>query len=135
VPVGADTLQISNGDSIEKRSWNVIEQRIPAPFVINDSHLNSGNFIPSINSLGGSFAEVRRFGDFRAYHDSGTESVDTAQLASDSRLIGRSVANTKWLLIIPGATLHSNAGYGLEKFVETVSDIKLVFETYSHAGN
>ena len=134
VPVGNDTLQLANSDFPEKRMWNVVEQRVSAPFSINNGNLNASGYIPSIDGIDGSFARIRRFGDFRAYHDSGDDAVDLAEMSRDSRLIGRSIANTKWLLIVPGATLHSDHEYGLKKFIETVSDIKLVFETYSHQG-
>lgn len=135
VPVGADVLRIANSQYPETRMWNVVEQQIPVPFVINTADLRSPDFIPSLHSLNGSFVDIRRFGDFRAYHTGGEVSIDTAQLMSNSRLIGRSVWNTRWLLIIPGATLHADANYGLDQFVKGVSDIRLLFQTYSHEGN
>jgi len=135
VPAGADMIHLADSPEPQQRFWNVLEQRIPAPFVINQRNLEVASFMPSIDANDGSFSDIRRISDFRAYHDSGTEALDAAQLARDSRLIGRSVANTKWLLIIPGGTLHSDQEYGLEQFIETVKDIKLVFETYSHTGN
>ena len=52
----------------------------------------------------------------------------------DSRLIGRSVWNSDWLLIIPGAGLHADPTTGLSLLTETISDIKLNFMTYSHQG-
>ncbi|MGJ8639305.1 MAG: LamG-like jellyroll fold domain-containing protein [Opitutaceae bacterium] len=134
VPVGTDTLRVADSDEPTVRSWNVLEQRIPAPFVINDANLSDSGYIPSIDSIDGAFSDIRRFGDMRAYHDSGEDAVDIDQMVRDSRLIGRSAANSKWMLIIPGATLHSDPEFGLEKFIETISDIKLVFETYSHTG-
>ena len=41
---------------------------------------------------------MRKFSDFRAYPDSG--GFSTSEATQDSRLIGRSVWNTRWLLII-----------------------------------
>ena len=52
----------------------------------------------------------------------------------DTRLIGRSVWNSEWLLIIPGAGLHADPNLGLQRLIDTVSDIKLHFTTYSHQG-
>jgi hypothetical protein len=52
-----------------------------------------------------------------------------------SRLIGRSVWNTKWLLIIPAGTLYYDRGVALSAFINGVSDIKLYFQTYSYSGN
>jgi hypothetical protein len=67
-------------------------------------------------------------------------------MINDSRLIGRSVWNTRWLLIIPAGTLHTDRNEGLERFVNGalfngerdgngVSDIKLFFHTYAYSGN
>ena len=52
----------------------------------------------------------------------------------DSRLIGRSVWNSRWLLIIPGAGLLDDAQEGLSVLTNTISDIKIHFSTYSHQG-
>ena len=134
VPVGADVLRISDGENADVRTWNVVEQRIPVPFVINEANLLDNSFIPSIDSLNGSFTDVRRHGDFRAYHTGPGEAVDPAQMTTSSRLIGRSAWNTQWLLIIPGVTLHADSEFGLNAFSESVSDIELMFKTYSHEG-
>ena len=54
---------------------------------------------------------------------------------TNSRLIGRSVWNSKWKLVIPGETLLNNPDEGLERFIRTVRDVKLHFITYSYSGN
>lgn len=133
VPVGDDVLRISDALEPEPRVWDVLEQRIPVPYVINSEQLNSPGFIPSIEGLDGSFDEIRRFGDFRAYHSTGS-GFDSSQLTTDSRLIGRSVWNTRWLLIIPGAHLSADADAGLDAFIASVTDIKLLFQTYANQG-
>jgi hypothetical protein len=53
----------------------------------------------------------------------------------DSRLVGRSVWNTRWLLIIPGGTLLADGEEGLDEFTRNVSDIKLFFNTLGYSGN
>ena len=89
-------------------------------------------------------AEIRRFSSFRAYHDNnlnptGTapdnDLVDLDELVYDTRLVGRSVWNTRWMLIIPGATLNFDPDKGLDDFIANVSDIKLFFQTYGYSGN
>jgi hypothetical protein len=45
------------------------------------------------------------------------------------------VWNTEWMLIIPGATLLSDANVGLDSFIQSVGDIEIFFETYSYSGN
>ena len=60
---------------------------------------------------------------------------NAAQTTPDSRLVGRSVWNTEWVLIIPGGTLLNDANAGLDTFINIVSDIKIYFQTYSYSGN
>ncbi len=133
VPVGNDYLRTSSSPEPEVRMWSVQEQRIPTPFVLNESNLTSPDYIPTLNGVDGGFSELRRHGDFRMYHDAGG-TVDESELILDSRLIGRSVWNSEWLLIIPGAGLHPDPDIGLQRLAETVTDIKLHFQTYSHQG-
>jgi hypothetical protein len=56
-------------------------------------------------------------------------------LVYSARLVGRSAWNTKWLLIIPGATLNADPNQGLIDFINSVTDIRLVFNTYGYSGN
>ena len=53
----------------------------------------------------------------------------------DSRLVGRSAWNTKWLLIIPGGTLSADGNAGLDRLIQDVSDIKLYFNTLGYSGS
>ena len=54
---------------------------------------------------------------------------------TNSRLVGRSVWNSGWKIVIPAKTLHSNTQDGLNRFVASVKDIELFLRTYSHSGN
>ena len=137
VPAGVDRMRLSDAQIPTVRDFNVVEQRIPVPYLINDSNLEDPNYIPSVDSLDGSFADRRRFGDFRAYDAGFTPSLD--QMTLTSRLIGRSVWNTRWLLIIPGATLGSDPDASLKRLVGSstepgISDLLIQFQTYSHEG-
>ena len=115
-------------------------------------HRADPNWVPIHDSLYGTFAGIRRHGRIRAYHDSGD--FNPAETIGNSRLIGRSVWNTRWMLIIPAGTLHWDRDEGLNRFIygtETaggpvtdpdgverdgngVSDIKLFFQTYAYEG-
>jgi hypothetical protein len=64
----------------------------------------------------------------------GTGTLQRSQFAN-SRLIGRSVWNSQWKLVIPGRELLANPQEGLDRFRQTVKDIKLHFVTYSYSGN
>ena len=142
VPAGVDVMRIPDSPTLATRSWNVIDQKIPVPFQINDGHLDDPDWMAARDSLDGSFSDIRRYSRFRAYHDHGGELFDESELTWDSRLAGRSVWNTRWVLIIPGSTLAADADAGLDAFIgncETgefgISDIKLMLNTYSHSGN
>ena len=63
-----------------------------------------------------------------------TDDLKIGPATTSSRLIGRSVWNTQWVLMIPGPTLLADPGLGIDTFIEDVTDILLYFETYSYAG-
>jgi len=141
VPAGTDVLRSPTDALGHLREFNVLDQLLPVPFPITTTDLEDPAWIPSVDSLSGEFLSIRRFGRFRAYHDSGD--FDVAEMQRDSRLIGRSVWNTQWMLIIPASTLSSDREEGLERFINGrlvngtrdgngVSDIKLFFETYAY---
>jgi len=132
VPVGQDWLQTSDGSTssgLEYRQWNVLEQVIPPPHAINAAQLGDSSYIPSIDGADG-IARILRRADFPAE----TEAVTFGLTNTDQKLVGRSVWNTRWLLVIPGIGLHGDADYGLDEFVDQVTDIELFLETYSHNG-
>lgn len=132
VPVGLDILRSPTSGDFTTREWRVVDQLLPVPFPIGPTALKNPKWMPS-DALGGSFADIRKFASFRAFHDSGA--FDTSEAISDSRLIGRSVWNTDWMLIIPGGTFLADQNAGLDAFISSVSDIKVFFQTYSYAGN
>jgi hypothetical protein len=54
---------------------------------------------------------------------------------TNTRLIGRSVWNTQWKIVIPAYTLMSNEQEALNRFVASVKDIQLFLRSYSNSGN
>ncbi|MBL9127967.1 MAG: hypothetical protein JNL97_09990, partial [Verrucomicrobiales bacterium] len=132
IPAGADRLRSADADDFEVRDWQVIDQRIPVPFPIGEAGLSSPTTPPIYPSADGSFAAIRRHSAFRAYQDA---EFDLDQFNESTRLVGRSVWNTQWVLIIPAAYLHGIPGKGLDQFIQSVDDIKLYFQTYSVSGN
>ena len=133
VPVGNDYMRTSTSALPVTRQWSVVEQRIPTPFTINESELTSPGYIPTLDGVDGVFGDLRRHGDFRMFHDEGG-AVDDSETISSSRLYSRSVWNSEWLLIIPGANLHADPATGMAQLANTITDIKLYFLTYSHQG-
>ncbi|HAV61259.1 MAG TPA: hypothetical protein DCY13_02725, partial [Verrucomicrobiales bacterium] len=103
VPVGMDVMRAPTQGSSFIREWRILDQALPVPFPLSPGALNNPNWIPINDTLSEDFAAIRRFGRFRAFHDSGN--FNPAETITDSRLIGRSVWNTRWLLIIPAGTL------------------------------
>jgi hypothetical protein len=115
LPIGEDVLRASDGSNFDTRLWRVADQVIPVPFPIGDNDYAQPEWSPGSDSLSDAFALERRIGRFRAYpfRDLGFDQ----EFSTDSRLISRSVWNSRWLLVIPGATLLGNADQGLDRFV------------------
>ncbi len=150
VPAGTDILRSPTGFRGDEREFNVLDQVLPVPFPIGVHELDDPSWIPSVDTLAGHMTAMRRFGRFRAYHDSGEFNPNEAH--RDSRLVGRSVWNRRWVLIIPASTLFNDedrdigAGEpheGIERLIHGmldgeerdgngVSDVKLFFETYAY---
>lgn len=145
IPVGDDLLRSPTSGDTRIRAWRVLDQKLPAPFALGSGDFLGQDWIPVNNSLTDQFADIRKYSMFRAYHDSGA--FNPAETINDSRLIGRSVANTQWMLIIPAGTLSANRDEGLKRFIHGqlqpngqrdnngVSDIRLFFQTYAYSGN
>jgi hypothetical protein len=146
-PVGADIMRSPNLTTT--REWRVVEQFVPSPLPLSQTYVNSlpAAWVPTLdgNSFAGHEATVRRFGDFRAYHDAGSFNQQQLSTNADLRLIGRSVWNTRWLLIIRGRTLLNDPDEGLERFIngalvdgqrdgQGVKDVLITFQTYAIQG-
>ena len=114
IPVGTEYLSIPNSESLEVRAWKILDQKIPAPLPGLQADLNDPNWRP-IEMLDDLLGETRKFSSFRAYHDSGF--FDEGDMTYDSRLVGRSVWNSSWLLIIPGRSLNAEPDDGLDNFI------------------
>jgi hypothetical protein len=145
-PAGADVLRSPSADDFRTREWQIVDQAVPIPFPIGAQDLDEFDWNPIADTLNGSSTDIRRYGRFRAYHLS--EPFDDSQVTSDSRLIGRSVWNNKWVMIIPGGTFLNDPNAGLETFIHGalipggtgerdgngVDDIRVFFETYAYTG-
>jgi hypothetical protein len=121
-----------NPDTV--RIWNVVDQSIPVPLPAVSAELDMASWTPLLDSLNGRLGDPRKFSAIRAYHDGGSD-VELSELVFSTRLVSRSVWNTEWMLVIPGRMLNSNPHEGIQRFVDQVSDIRLLFETYGFSGN
>ncbi len=156
VPVGDDKMFLPDSRSLASRSWKVVDQRIPTPIAISPDNLANPDWQPFTGSATGFFEGIRKFSSFRAYHDAGGWS--SSEMLQSGRLVGRSVWNTQWVLIIPNASLLSdpnNPSAGLDTMIHGaplpgfdqqtaglinrdgvgVRDIQLLLQTYKVSGN
>ena len=144
IPCGADSMRSPPlGDTSTIRTWNVDDVAIPLPFNIGASDFSQAPFYQAADSLSEPLFAVRKQQAFRpvsslAAFNTGiygaTGSLQPSQY-TNQRLIGRSIWNSKWKLVIPGYTLLNNPAQGLQRFINSVDDIHLYFVTYSYAGN
>jgi hypothetical protein len=144
-PSGADVLRSPSSDNFETREWQIVDQAIPIPFPIAQQELERFDWLPDADTLSGSATDIRRYGRFPAFHF--TEPFDDSQVIADSRLVGRSVWNRRWVLIIPGGTFLADPDEGLETFIngrllpdsdqrdgDGIDDILIFFKTYAYSG-
>ena len=138
-PDGADYMRAPAGTKRETLAFNVVDQVMPVPYdggALN-SVLQSGDWLAALSS-GDSAATIRRHS---------TKPVLGGAVTS-TRLVGRSVWNDRWLLVIPASSLSSDRVAALKTFIEGldtdkdgqidvpgVSDIELGFRAYSRSGN
>jgi hypothetical protein len=144
IPVGADSMRVPPlGDTPTIRTFSVDDLTIPLPFNVSAADFSTTPFYTSSDSLSEPLFSVRKHQAFRPVSTTAAftttiyganGSLQPSQF-TNSRLIGRSVWNSKWKLVIPGRTLLANPNEGLDRFVQTVKDVKLYFVTYSYAGN
>jgi hypothetical protein len=144
IPVGLDSMRSPPlGDTSVIRTWNVDDVGIPLPFNIGGSGFSTAALWQSSRSLTEPLFTVRKHQAFRPVSSSqvfgtllvywGSEFERTQY--NNTRLLGRSVWNSKWKLVIPGGTLLNDPNEGLDRFVRSVKDVKLYFMTYSYSGN
>lgn len=149
IPVGADVLRSPDATDFGTREWNVVDQKLPVPFPIGAENLDDPDWIPVNDGLSEDFFEIRRFSSFKAHSSTEGDPIEQDQLTSDSRLIGRSVWNTRWLLVIPAGSMLFDPDEGLATFIDGelvpggngdrsgqgVGDISFFFQTYAYSGN
>ena len=132
VAAGVDSIRSPLEKASVVRTWNVSDQAIPLPFNISQRDYAKTTTWNASMSLTENFT-VRQHQAFRAVPDSAVFSSQPG--FTNARLIGRSVWNNRWKLIIPGETLLSDGKRGMQIFADRVKDIKIYLETYSTSGN
>jgi hypothetical protein len=113
------------------------------PFNIGESGFSTRQLWQSSDSLTEPLFATRKHQAFRPVSTTACFSASLYTAAgtlqrsqyTNNRLVGRSVWNSQWKLVIPGKTLLSDPNEGLDRFIQTVTDVKLHFVTYSYSGN
>ena len=139
IPAGLDVMRSPPlGDQSTIRTWSVEDVTIPMPFNIGGSEFSAKKLYQSTDSLTEDLFSIRKHQEFRPVADAGVFEANAGlspSVYTNSRLVGRSVWNTRWKLVIPGRSLLNDAEAGLDVLVDALSDIKIHFETYSYSGN
>jgi len=136
IPCGYDSMWAPTADG-SVRSWKVQDQAIPLPYNLGGTQLSSGRFFSATGSLTEQPWTTRKHAEFRMIEDDAPYLGRIPWEYTDTRLIGRSVWNSRWKLVISASTLgrSEDADANLTKFANSVDDIHLFFRTYSHSGN
>ena len=136
IPCGVDKMLAPPlGDTGIERAWRVQDQALPLPHNLGANAFSSTQFFSADSTLTEQPWITRKHQAFRAVDDPAFfYGLQPAEFGS-SRLVGRSVWNTQWKIVIPAYGLLNDEQTGLTRFAATVDDIKLFFRTYSNSGN
>jgi hypothetical protein len=140
VPVGLDYMRAPAGTTRKTLSFKVMDQVLPLPYEVGSAELNAMDWLATFSGLDGttdSSATIRRHSTIRVSGD-----------LSSSRLVGRSVWNDRWLLVIPASSLSSDRVRALKTFINGldtdkdgridipgVADIRIGIKSYARQGN
>ena len=127
VPVGTDYMRAPAGTTRTVLGWNVVDQVLPLPYTVGSDELDAQDWIATFSGLDGTSdatATIRRHSTLRAGGD-----------FTSSRLVGRSVWNDQWLLVIPASSLNADRARALDTFINGVGDIRIGIRAYSRQGN
>ncbi|GAA5117676.1 hypothetical protein GCM10023212_06880 [Luteolibacter yonseiensis] len=136
IPAGMDTMRSPPlGDTNIIRSWTIKDQAIPLPKNLGANLFSDSQFFTPGGSLNEAMWIPRKHGAFRAVDDPAYFYSSVPAEFTNSRLIGRSVWNTQWKIVIPAYSLLNDEQTGLDRFAQSVKDIQLFLRSYSNSGN
>jgi len=136
IPAGTDYMYApSLGDTGVIRAWTVHEQALPLPYNLGATDFNAHQFFDANGTLSSQPWVQRKHSAVRAVDDSAYFYNFIPEEFVSNRLIGRSVWNSAWKIVIPAYTLLNNEQEGLNRFAASVTDIQIFLRTYSNSGN
>lgn len=136
VPTGLDYMRVpisSGSASSATRAWQVVDQVLPVPYALADSDWEATDWSALKDICSNALCVQRRHPAIRA--NVGASFDEASTLVYNSRLIGRSVWNSEWWVLIPAASLNADSNTGKNAFLDNVKDIHLYLKTYSFSGN
>lgn len=137
VPAGLDYMRVpiraSNSSQTTSRTWQVVDQVLPMPYELADSHWEATDWSALKDICGNELCVQRRHPAIRAY--AGESCAVDNELRTNARLIGRSVWNDQWYLIVPAAAIGVDDASAKAAVLDAVRDIHLYLKTYSFSGN
>jgi hypothetical protein len=117
------------------RNWTVHDQALPLPYNLGGTDFNSTQFFNANGTLSEQPWIIRKHQAFRPVADATMFYGSVPQEFTNTRLIGRSVWNSRRKIVIPAYTLLQDEQAGLNRFAASVKDIQLFLRTYSNSGN
>ena len=136
IPCGIDYMRSPLGDTGDIRSWQVVDQALPLPYNLGASAFNTTQFFGPNDTFAEKPWVIRKHQAFRMVADPAMyEDGSLPTVFTTARLIGRSVWNSQWKIVIPANTLLNNEQQGMNNFAASVKDIQLFLRTYSNSGN
>ena len=137
IPVGHDVMRSPGSLGGDLLAYSVVDQVVPLPFPLGTSSLDEPDWTSvytAYTGAGDPMATIRRYPSMLASYSSSAE-----PMLSNTRLVGRSVWNSRWLLVIPAGALLNDRDLAIRTLIGDgttgVQDIQIGFETYSHSGN
>ncbi len=136
IPCGHDFMRTPLGDTGEIRSWQVVDQALPLPYNLGASDFNTTQFFGPNDTFAERPWVIRKHQAFRMVADPAIYAEGALPTTfTNARLIGRSVWNSQWKIVIPAITLLKDEQMGMDNFAKSVNDIQLFLRTYSNSGN
>jgi hypothetical protein len=136
IPAGEDRMfapPLGNASTV--RSWSVKDQAIPLPFNLGLNDFSATQFFTPSGSVNEELWILRQHQAFRPVNDPAFLYSSLPSEFTSGRLVGRSVWNTRWKLVIPAYSLLNDEQGALDRFVRSVNDVQVFFRTYSTSGN
>jgi hypothetical protein len=135
IPAGTDQAIAPLGDTGLIRAWNVADQALPLPYNLGATAFNSGQYFDANGTLTEQPWIARKHQAFRAVNDGQFFYSSIPEEFTSNRLVGRSVWNSNWKLVIPAYSLLADEADALKRFAASVKDIQIFMRTYSYSGN